>query len=301
MNKKFQRLSNNEEAMKVLENCVYQGLDDKKIQQRLFQEVGYEWSIDSIRRNRIKIGVKKDPDTIKELKTRQMELSGPPYGLTETEKANWFRDNFKKTNMFVKICEYLNENEINTYLEDYGQLCCQFEDIVFSEFFQIDDFLKHRILIERQFVLMQHLQTDIEILNVWILNNKQEPDETKEKKTERISANNLLKIKYKELKESNERYDKLAAERQKIQSNLSATRKDRIEQLTGGKESFFNLVASIQQSQEQRDKHGRYAELTKMSSEEIQKELRSPIEFPDGEIDSVISDHETKEIQDNGE
>ncbi len=301
MSKKFQRLSNNKKAMSILSDCVFQGLSDQKIQDRLLHEFEYKWSLDSIRRNRLKLGVKKDPDKIKEFKEKQIELSGPPYGLTETEKANWFRDQFKKGNVFKKIHEYLDEDEVKTYLEDYGYLCCQFEDIVFSEMCQIDDFLKHRILIDRQMTAMKRLQVEIECLNQWILTNKPEDGEDKEAKTERVLKNNLLKTKYKELKESNDRYDKLVAERKKIQEGLSATRKDRMDQMAGGKQSFFNLVMSIQQSQNERDKHGRFAELTKLSSEEIRDKLRVPIRFPDGEIDSVISDYESNELLENGE
>ena len=74
---------------------------------------------------------------------------------------------------------------------------------------------------------------------------------------------------------------------------LAASRKDRLDELKGGKENFFALVARLQHSQDERERQGRFAELTKLAAEAIKTELRKPVEFPDGSVDPVIMDSET--------
>ena len=53
------------------------------------------------------------------------------------------------------------------------------------------------------------------------------------------------------------------------------------------------MVKAIQHSEEERSRHGRFAELTKLASEEIKGEFRKHVEFPDGSKSPVIMDSET--------
>ncbi|KKK53649.1 hypothetical protein LCGC14_3092680, partial [marine sediment metagenome] len=89
------------------------------------------------------------------------------------------------------------------------------------------------------------------------------------------------------------RYDTLVKERQTIYKSLCATRRDRIDELRGGKDTFFELVAKLQHSEAERNEQGRLAQLTKLASEDIKKEFRKPTEFPDGSVNSIIMDAET--------
>lgn len=291
---KNQRLSSNPKALQILAECVKQGLTDKKIQQRLVQECGYKWAIETISRRRRAMGVVKQPG--KSVNTDIPDspiLTIPPHGLSDHEKAHWFRDQFKKTHLYQTIKRQFESDEVITYIEDFGLLCCQFEDIVISEFMQIDDFLKHRILIDRQLILSRNLQREIADLQMWFVANPKREDEDKDTIKFRVLQQRQLDDKHRYLKSVDDRYDSLAKERQKIQSSLAATRKDRLDELKGGKETFLELVGRLQHSQDERDREGRFAELTKIAAEDIKNEFRQPVQFPDGNIEPIIMDADT--------
>ncbi len=291
---KNKRLSSNAKALEVLANCIRQGLSDKDTQQKLVEECGYQWTLDTIGRRRRAMGVVKKPGE----KIDTSVIDGPmltvlPYGLSETEKADWFRNQFKRTHLYVTIKKQFEQDEVFVYIEEYGLLCCQFEDIVTSEFMQIDDFIKHRILIDRQLILSRFIQRDINELQSWFVAHPKTEEESKDTVRFRILQQRQLDDKHKNLKVVNDRYDALIKERQKMYNSLLATRKDRLEELRGGKETFFDLVAKLQHSQDERDRQGRFAELTKISSEDIKSEFRKPVKFPDGSAGSIIMDAET--------
>lgn len=291
---KNKRLSSNAKALDILANCVKQGFSDKEIQQRLVQECGYQWTKDTIGRRRRAMGIHKksgdrtDTDTID-----TPILTLPPHGLNDVEKANWFRSRFKMTHLYQTIKRQFEPEEVAVYIEDFGLLCCQFEDIVISEFMQVDDFLKHRLLVDRQLVLARSLQREISDLQAWFIAHPKIEDENKDTIKFRILQQRQFDDKHRYLKGVSDRYDALVKERQKIYTSLAATRKDRLDELRGGKETFFELVAKLQHSNEERDRQGRFAELTKIASEDIKDEFRKPIEFPDGSISPIIMDADT--------
>ena len=291
---KNKRLSSNPKALKLLVDCIRQGLSDKKIQQRLIQECGYKWTLDTIGRRRRAMGVIKKHGQPVDMDV----LDGPvltvsPPGLTDGEKANWFRSQFKKTHLYRTIKTQFESEEVAVYVEDFGLLCCQFEDIVISEFMQIDDFLKHRILVDRQLILARSLQRQITDLQMWFIENPKVETEDKDTIKLRILQQRQLDDKHRYLKSVNDRYDALIKERQKIYTSLAATRKDRLDELRGGKQTFFELVSKLQHSQDERDTQGRLAELTKLAAEDIKNEFRKQTEFPDGSVSPIIMDSET--------
>lgn len=291
---KGKRLSSNSNALKVLADCTKQGLSDKKIQQRLVQECGYEWTLDTISRRRRAMGVIKKPGRSIDINIVDApRLTIPPHGLSESEKANWFRDQFKKTHLYKTIQKQFETEEVEVYIEDFGLLCCQFEDIVVSEFMQIDDFLKHRILVDRQLILSRSFQRQIADLQTWFIMNPKTDKEDKDVIKFRILQQRQLDDKHRYLRNVSDRYDNLVKERQKIYSSLAATRRDRLDELKGGKKTFFELVSKLQHLQDERIKQGRFAELTKLASNDIKNEFRKPIEFPDGSINPIIMDSDT--------
>ncbi|UCG02443.1 MAG: hypothetical protein JSW11_00325 [Candidatus Heimdallarchaeota archaeon] len=291
---KYKRLSMNPEALKTLAECTKDNLTDKEIQQRLVTIYDYKWNIGTISRQRRAMGIIKTPGKSTDTENINISiLNIPPHGLSETEKAYWFRGQFKQTHMYKTICRQFEPQEVETYLEDFGLLCCQFEDIVISEFMQIDDFLKHRILINQQLILKRDIQKQINILQQWFIDNPKMHDQSKEEIQFRISQQRMLDDKYRYLKAVEDRYDALVKERQRIYNSLAATRKDRIEELSGGKETFFELVSKLQHSQEERNKQGRFAELIKIAAEDVKEEFRKPVTFPDDTVDYIIMDSNT--------
>ncbi len=291
---KGKRLSSNSKALKVLADCTKQGLSDKKIQQRLVQECGYEWTLDTISRRRRAMGVVRKPGkSIDVHVVYTPRLTVPPHGLSDPEKANWFRDQFKKTHLYRTIQRQFEVEEVEVYIEDFGLLCCQFEDIVISEFMQVDDFLKHRLLVDRQLILSRSLQRQITDLQTWFIMNPKVDKEDKDIIRFRLLQQRQLDDKHRYLKNVSDRYDNLVKERQKIYSSLAATRRDRLDELRGGKQTFFELVSKLQHLQDERDKQGRFAELTKIASEDIKDEFRKPTKFPDGSVEPIIMDSDT--------
>ncbi|HDY87548.1 MAG TPA: hypothetical protein ENH82_05445 [bacterium] len=295
---KTQSLAKNPKAMALLKKLAEQGWRDQKIQDALTQEFKCEWNIQTIRRNRKKMGVIKCESG--KLDENRPTLSIPPPGLEDHEKAGWFREQFIKSHLFVELKSQFHVPEIQSYMEEYGDVCCQFEDIVTSEFFQIDDYLKHRILINRQLKLMKDLQFQVSEVVQWISSHpfdaqelEMEDHKRKELNRERVEQARRLDDLRNAMKAANDRYDKLCDARQKIMSNLAATRKDRQEELRGGKDTFFQLVSNLQSSAAEREKQGRYAKLTELAAKDIKKAFRKPVEFPDGISRPIILDEHT--------
>lgn len=294
METKSKRLSSNPKALEILAQCVKAKLSDKEIQKKLVDVCGYQWTTDTIgRRRRAMASGKDDKQELVPGGVDAPMTTVPPYGLSDGEKATWFRQQFKNSHLYPTIKRQLEPDEIIVYINDFGHLCCQFEDIVVSEFMQIDDFLKHRILVDRQLVLALGLQRQIDILGIWSIENPKKEDEDNNTIKFRLMQQRQLDDFYKQLKVVNDRYDTLVKERAKIYSGLNATRKDRLDELKGGQETFMDLVAKLQHSSEERDRHGRFAELTKLAAKDVAEDFRKPNEFPDGSVSPIIMDANT--------
>ncbi|MCH8170854.1 MAG: hypothetical protein IIB07_06945 [Bacteroidetes bacterium] len=233
------------------------------------KEFDYQWSVQTIRKNRRKMGIDRTSGEKQESIAGDLSSSLPPHGLSEKEKAMWFIKYFKRSYLFSILQEQFSLEEVNFYLEEYGRICCQFEDIVTSEFFQIEKYLKHRILINRQLVFTNVLQEEIKELTLWIKDHPIQEGGSPEIMKKRVQDNFALEEKRGRLQEAHIRYDKLIGEEEKMLKSLNATRASRIEQLSGGKESFFNLVVAMQHSEKERDRQGKHAELTRIASENI--------------------------------
>lgn len=291
---KHQKLSLNPKAMKIIKDCAVQGLSDKKIQQRLMEECGYRWTVNTISKRRRSIGVIKKPgQPINTETVGDLMLQVSPPGLTDNEKAHWFRDQLKKTSMFRILKRQFDPEEISNYVEDFGLLCCQFEDIVVSEYMQIDDLLKQRLQINRLLIETRLIQQQIADLQEWLLSNSRKDDEPKEMTRLRLIQQKQLDDRHQLIEKISKRCDELVKARDKMYGHLAATRKDRLDELRGGKETFLELVGRLQHSQDERDREGRFAELTKLAAEDVKIEFRKPIRFPDGSIEPIIMDSET--------
>ena len=75
------------------------------------------------------------------------------------------------------------------------------------------DPVKHRLLVARQLSLMKNLRAEIESTAKWLRQNPVTADESEEDKKRRIGNERLIDSKRSALKQANDRYDKLSAER----------------------------------------------------------------------------------------
>ena len=297
MGKKRRFLSREPEVMKYLAILVTKGVSDPTIRIELEKKFGYKWNLSSIRYNRKKLGFVKGEKKEEDHEAANLGNSPPP-NLSRKQRSNWYRRVFKKTHFFTALRTQFEPSEVDIYIEEYGDVCCQFEDIVTTEFMQVDDFLKHRLLINRELGTIRSLRSKISDLDAWVRNNAIGESSTRYDKSDFSEKSMQLNDVQKLLGKSNDRYDKLVADREKIARNLNATRKDRAEELRGGGQSFFAILSEIQKDDKARLEHGKFAELTKIAAEDIDTEFRKKSMFPDGTKQSVILDSKTMEMED---
>jgi len=299
MNKNHQKLGCNVDAMELLEDLCRKNILDKDIQAALLDKFNYKWTLNSISRQRRKIGYnKRDKTKLRLADINQTNMTVPPKDMDKDMKPTWFRQQFKKTNMYRTLKKQFDKDEIEIYIDNYGNLCCQFEDIVLSEFFQIDDFLKHRILVNRELISVKDIKYTMEEINKWIDKNPTSDTDTGEIKKMRLQYVRKKEEYYRQLKQCNDRYDRLLSEMNAIYKNLNATRRDRLEEIKGGRESFLEIVSDIQASAKERESQGKYAALTKIAADDILDEFRKEQVFPDGSKDCIILDYKS-EIRDD--
>jgi len=285
--------------MEYLVSLVNQNYTDAKIRDKLNEKFGVKWSLNTIRRNRRNKGINKNKSDYLHKNSDSLFSSSLPPGLDSQEQADWFRLQFRKTHLYDTLKQQLTTEEIEVYVEEYGSVCCQFRDIVTSEFFQIDDFLKHRILINRQLTMMKSIQEDINELADWFDNHSFADLETKDQKQVFMSKNATLSNLRKDLNLASDRYDKLVKERKVIAENLAATRRDRLDDLKGGKQDFFTLIKNLQMSELARDNSGKLAELCKIALNDADSKLHEYIKFDDGSQDPIILDSESVSNEDS--
>lgn len=288
-------------ALEAVRKLVMEGYNDAYIQNEVNTRFSADWAIDTIRRARRRMGFHKKanggfeatavPQTNPLATPEENSLTAlPPNDLSESEKAHWFRKQFKRSHLFAELQRQFGTDEVMQYLEEYGRVCCQFADIVTSEFFQIDDFLKHRLLINRALREQSEIRDELEEMRKWLDENPTDEDDDPKTKKRRLEHVRSLESMRTAMVRTNERYDKLVAARDKIYSGLSATRRDRVEQLKNAGTTFFNLVASILQDASIRDEQGRYAELTRAAAVDVVDEWHKPAVFPDGSTEPILMD-----------
>lgn len=294
------KLLQDQKARAILVEMSAQGSSDAAIQARIANECGYEYNIETIRRNRNRLELRDKGQTPGRFERVDSvagpALTMPPPEIAEQNKADWYRRQFRESHLYPKLAKQFTSEEIENYMTEYGQICCQFEDLITSEFFLIDDFLRHRILLDRQMIRMKFWTEEIHRLQTWLSAHPLKGDEDPELKKDRIQYMRDMDSAQGSLRDANDRYDSLVAERQRIYKSLAATRKDRLDDLKGGANTFFALVAQITADDRFRAQQGQYAELTRMAAEDVQEEFRKEITFPDGNKDAIILDENTTHL-----
>lgn len=275
----------NDEAMLILTTMAQEGRKDAEIQDALTKEFNYTWSLGTIRNIRVKkLGIKKtNSHTVDSFST-------PGDILDQENKSDWYRNKFRKTHFFKQLSKQCTKQEVEVYIEEYGKICCQFEDIVTTEFIQIDDFLKHRILISREMNSMNQYRKQIDVLTSKLFLIKPIETSTREQKEEYRKGNDELRELRVLLDKSLSRYGELVKNQDKIFAGLAATRKDRMKEMRGSGQTFFELIEEIQKDKNSRKDHGKYAEMTKFAGEDMNKVFRKKHTFPNKTRDNVILD-----------
>ncbi len=119
--------------------------------QKTDEELGEDLKRDprTIKTYRTKIGViKKQGGKIAKLTTNDAILSAKSSGryLVESERKEFFQTQLTNSLFYENLKLQFTEDEIDFYLEEWGALCVQFEDIVATEKRQIDELIKAEIM-----------------------------------------------------------------------------------------------------------------------------------------------------------
>lgn len=217
--------------------------------------------------------------------------------MTHEEKANWFTTQFMNTSYFNEIKKQLTEIEIETYLQEWGALCAQFEDIVATEKRQIDELIKVQILDNRLLRNIKIIEDEINTLVVQIEKLRAEHDVASDERLQELDTKLMDMVQNMSYQAKNMNNDHLNFIKMKnsMLAELNARRKDRIDAIRHSKTTFVGLVEMLQ-DQSVRDAQSKRLGLVKMSMKKKQDEFRKPTMFPDGTFDPILIDSETPMI-----
>jgi hypothetical protein len=285
----------NEQVLKICSECR------DKTDEQLSQELNLPLS--SVARTRLKkCGIKRagggqsrlktvDPKTVDPVHPYERDLNSDL--ATDKGKEEWFREQFLNSKFYQQVKQQFTQDEVELYLEEWGALCVQFEDVVATEKRQIDEFIKLEIMENR---LLKNVKiTEDEIGNVieeieTLRKGEVEDDITLQKRDQELIY--LVNIMAGQAKSMGAEHLKLINAKNDILEQLNARRKDRIDHIKNTKTSFLGFVELLN-NKEVRDIQMRRAELIRMAKDKKLKDWRSKNLFPDGTVDPYLIDSET--------
>lgn len=267
---------------------------DEKIAKALSRDIR------TVQKARVKLGIRKKIGggvANIESPTKETEsILAAGQGLDEEQRKQYFKTQFVNSLYYTNLKNQFTKEELDFYLEEWGTLCLQFEDIVGTEKRQIDEYIKlalmgNRILdnvkiIEEEITMMQ------EEIDEW---REEHPDiETDKLAQERDNMlMDMVRSMNAEAKSMSIDYQRNLDARMKILGELNARRKDRVDQLTKRGTTFLGLIEAFRERKIREDQ-GRNMELFRMAKEKKKKEWRKPIRFPDGAEDCILMDSKSE-------
>jgi CheY-like chemotaxis protein len=212
--------------------------------------------------------------------------------LTEKQREEFYRTQFTNSLYYKNLKEQLTPDEINFYLDEWGTLCLQFEDIVATEKRQIDELIKVTILGNRIMrnikISEQNIEEAIEELEAY---RKSVPDIENDEEAQERDSVRLLMIRSMQGQTNamTNDYQKNIDMKNKLLGELNARRKDRVEQLVKRNTTFTGLVQAMR-DRDMREHQGRHMELIRLAKEKKKSEFRKPQRFPDDSRDCILMD-----------
>lgn len=278
-----------DELLYIQNNCIL------KTDEELSKELGR--SLIAIRKARESFGVQKTRggkvDTSNMVAESAIELQlQASEKLNEDQRKKFFQVQLTNSLYYGNLKEQFTKEEIDFYLEEWGTLCLQFEDIVATEKRQIDELIKVSIMGNR-------ILRNIKVAEDEILNIKKEirafrtatPDlETNEEAQEKDGLlMNMIRTMAGQSHAMSSDYEKNINIKNQLLDELNARRKDRVDQLSRRGTTFLGLVQAFR-DREVRTKHGEHMELVRMAKEKKKSDWRRPTTFPDGSKDCILLD-----------
>ena len=211
--------------------------------------------------------------------------------MNDADKKQFFTTKLSNTLFYEYTKSQLTEAEINFYIEEWGSLCVQFEDIVATERRQIDELIKAEVIGNRILRNIRIVEEEIEKLqeDLKTLRATTNIDDDAELQLRDDKLISLVKMLSAQSSAMVIDYQKNVDLKNKILSELNARRRDRVDQLTNKGTTFIGLIESFRE-RETREKEGKYMELLNLSREKKKAIWRKPNVFPDGSKDSILLD-----------
>lgn len=216
--------------------------------------------------------------------------------LSEAEREQFFKDNLQNTQYYTNLKKQFTEEELDYYLEEWGALCVQFEDIITTDKRQIDEYIKTGIIGNRILRNIKSSEDEIEGLmeEAEVLGNVKEIEEDEDMQQRYDTLRHLILTFSSQVQHMVNDYGKNQDARSKLLESLNTRRKDRVNQIKKSGTSLFDLIQTLDEP-EYRDEQGYYLEVMKLSKEHLKHEWREPSLFPDGIKDCVLIDEHSIE------
>jgi len=291
--KNYQHVTPNQRAFIV---DASSGMKDYEIAEKL------GLSTKTVRRERVKYGIEKDN------KGNVIRVGKPPVKDHEKEEVvvkknaavdverrkDFYKRKAANSLYYNNLQEQFSPNEIAFYLEEWANLCIQFEDILATEKRQIDEYIKAEILGNRILKNVKVTEDELAKLIPEIEAYRKSHDMNVDEEAQERDAT-LMQIVRSCSGASGAMandYQKNVDLRNRILEELNARRTDRADQISRRGTTFMSLVEEFR-NEKVREEHGRHIELLKIAKEKKQAIWRSPQLFPDGTKDCILVDENT--------
>ncbi len=221
--------------------------------------------------------------------------------LNEEQRKEFFKTQLANSLYYDNLKLQLTEDELNFYLEEWGSLCLQFEDIVATEKRQIDEYIKQEIMGNRIMRNVKIAEEEIENITQEIeewRNNHPSMENDDEAQERDVQLMNLLRTMHSQSSAMSTEYQKIVESKNKLLNELNARRRDRIDQISRKGTTFLSLVQELR-DKNTRETQGRHMELVRLAKEKKKNDWRKVVTYPDGSRDCVLMDEgsEADEIQ----
>lgn len=247
-------------------------------------------NLQSVIKYRKKIGVYKGPTgKIQTIDKNNYTLQQVGKKMSEKQKIEFFRTEMINSSFYANLKEQFTQREIDFYLEEWGSLCLQFEDVLSTEKRQIDQYIKAFIISNRILRNIQTTEIEIDKLTKELEKYRKNHDmnNSEEAQERDIQLMTLLQMMHGQSEAMGNSWQKSEDMKNKILSELNGRRKDRVEQIGKRGSTFLGLVQQFRE-RETRESQGRHIELLKLAKEKKTQDWNKVITFPDGTKDCIL-------------
>ncbi len=222
-------------------------------------------------------------------------LASANYTLNEEERKEFYKTQFTNSLYYTNLKQQFTKDEIDFYLEEWGSLCLQFEDIVATEKRQIDEYIKMTLMGFRVLRNINAIEDEIKAIEKEIEElRKKYPNLSSDPMADeaRLRDEALMQLVMTmngQAKAMSVDYQRNLELRTKLLGELNARRKDRIDQITKRDKTFLGLIQEFR-NREVREVQGRRMELMRMAKEKKKDEWHKPVDYIDGTKDCILLD-----------